>query len=277
MPKASAHHSGKTTKLLLIGDSGAGKTGALVPLVEAGYKMFVVDYDNGIDILINVLRKSKPEVLDNLVYETFRDKITPPGGLPVKPVAYEQSMKLLTHWRNPERKFPDGTVLPADDYGPVASWGADTILVIDSLTMMGKAIMNWVKFVTPSKDGRADFFNAQTKMEEFIALVCGDQIRCNVIITSHIKYINEDTSSLGYPETIGTALSTKIGAFFNSILQVKALGTGGTGKRVIRTSPDGLVGLKNSRPGLPATLSLETGLAEYFRHVQGEEVKFKPI
>ena len=51
MPKGSEHKSRKYVKLLYLGDSGTGKTGSLVSLVQAGYKLRVIDLDDGLDAL----------------------------------------------------------------------------------------------------------------------------------------------------------------------------------------------------------------------------------
>ena len=51
MPSLSAHQSNDYVKLLLCGDSGSGKSGALASLVGAGYKLRILDMDNGLDSL----------------------------------------------------------------------------------------------------------------------------------------------------------------------------------------------------------------------------------
>ena len=56
MPALSDHQSSQTTKMLFIGDSGSGKTGALASLAAAGYNLRILDVDNGVDILANLLR-----------------------------------------------------------------------------------------------------------------------------------------------------------------------------------------------------------------------------
>ena len=58
MPKGSAHTSAIITKMLLIGASGSGKTGALASLAAAGYKLRILDYDNGLDFLMRYMRKN---------------------------------------------------------------------------------------------------------------------------------------------------------------------------------------------------------------------------
>ena len=52
------HTSATIVKMLLLGRSGAGKTGHLGTLAKAGYRIFLADFDSGLDILLD------PKVLD---------------------------------------------------------------------------------------------------------------------------------------------------------------------------------------------------------------------
>ena len=51
MAKLSAHKESKPFKGMIIGDSGSGKTGSLASLAAAGYKLVIMDFDSGLDIL----------------------------------------------------------------------------------------------------------------------------------------------------------------------------------------------------------------------------------
>jgi hypothetical protein len=57
VPQATKHQSHRTTKLLNLGDAGSGKTGALASLAKAGQRLIILDFDNGLDILIGLLKK----------------------------------------------------------------------------------------------------------------------------------------------------------------------------------------------------------------------------
>ena len=50
MASIKNHTSVDVTKLLLVGDSGSGKTASLATLANAGYKLRILDYDNGLDL-----------------------------------------------------------------------------------------------------------------------------------------------------------------------------------------------------------------------------------
>lgn len=71
MPTLENYKAEKPIKMLVMGDTGTGKTGALASLANAGYKLHILDYDNGLDILST---KVKPEFLKNIEYETLTEK-----------------------------------------------------------------------------------------------------------------------------------------------------------------------------------------------------------
>lgn len=269
MTKLSSHQSGSTTKLLFIGDSGSGKTGALASLAAAGYDLWFIDVDNGLDILKNALmdpRSSYPkEALDRVHYVTVTDPMKQSGGklIPAKASTWTKVSKILSGdepWGDEgKRKVIDLT--PQD------------ILVIDSLTFISKSALAFVLSMNArlgQKPFQSDWYDGQLMVESLLEMLYDDAIRCNVIVTSHITYIGEDNAQpTGYPSTLGKALSPKIGRYFNSILQAKTVGHGQNMKRVILTNTSNMVELKNSNPwGVKKEYPLETGLADFFRDVR---------
>lgn len=266
MPKLSAHISASTTKMLLIGDSGAGKTGSLVSLAKAGYNLRILDLDNGLDIVANLLR-ADTVAADRVEFETLTDKMRPVGNklIPAKATVWERAIKMLESW-----KTSDGREL-----GPVTSWGSKDVLVIDGLTMIAQAAMDFVLSMNArlgQKPHQSDWFDAQLMLEGLLRMLYDENVKCNVIVISHITYIGEDNGPQhGYPSSLGKALSPKIGRYFNSALMVKSTGAGANFKRQIHTNTVGLVELKNSNPlRVKPSYPIETGLADYFKDVQAE-------
>lgn len=258
------HQSSKAVKLLLIGDSGAAKTGSLISLVVAGYKLRVLDYDNGLDILAKLVRERCPEKAANVDYQTLRDKRKTTGTQTVfdgTPMAFTRGMQLLDHWKY---KNEDGSEV---DLGKPSEWGADTVIVVDSLKFMGDAAYNRAEALNPgAKDGRVLYGVGQEGLTNVIDILTSDWIKCHVIVITHVQLQERgDGTTKGFPAALGKALGPEIPKFFNSILMAETSGSGATFKRQLRTTPTAFLDLKN--PGgtkMPPILSVDTGLAEFF-------------
>ena len=102
-------------------------------------------------------------------------------------------------------------------------------------------------------------------------LLYSDAIKCNVVMVCHIAFIEtEGGPTRGFPQTVGKAISPKIGQYFNHALLAKSSGQGEAAKRVILTNTSGMIELKNAAPlRVKPEYGLATGLAEYFRDVKG--------
>jgi len=250
---------------MLIGYSGAGKTGALTSLVEAGYKLFILDFDNGLDSLVIQCRKRCPDKLENIQFVSLRDKIKGTQSGPIldgMPTAFTRAMQLLDRWKDGDK-----------DFGKPSDFGEDSVVVIDSLTFLSEAAFNWATALNPSaKDKRQIYGAAQEAIENAIALLTSDSFKTNVIVTSHIKFIDQpDGTTKGFPTAVGNALSPKLPAYFNNVALCETKGAGQSASRVIRTISTGLVDVKSPASfTMPAELPIGTGLADFFRVNRGK-------
>lgn len=255
MPSLANHHSNEFTKLLLEGDSGSGKTGALTSLVEAGYHLRILDMDNGLETLKTFVGRQCPDKLQNVEYRTLRDKYkaSPLGPiLAGPPKAFVDAIKMLDRW-----KYDDV------DLGVPAEWGQEVILVVDSLTFLSDSAFEWAVGLNPSaKDPRQWYGAAQEAIEKVLALLSSSNFETNVIVISHIKYMETPEGPKGYPTAVGSALSPVIPRYFNSVAMCR---TKPGGKRMIQTATTGVVDLKNPKPfEMQKEYELETGLADFF-------------
>jgi hypothetical protein len=251
-------------KLMLIGDSGSGKTGALASLVKAGYKLGIVDMDSGLRPLAQIVKRDSPDKLGNISYVSLRDNYvtTPKGTEVVKPAkAYLAASRLLNKWE-------DETI--------PSQWGADRVFVVDSFTLLGKAALNQAHTVMPTSasgnkaSGLQIYGMAQEALENYLAAVMSPQFATNVILITHVNEIElSDGSKKGFPAAVGSALSRHIGKYLNDLFIVESRGQGNNVKRVIRTVPNGFVDAKTSSLDLPAELPIETGLATIFEKLKG--------
>ena len=263
MPSLSNHQSNEYTKLLIEGDSGSGKTGALTSLVAAGYKLRILDFDNGLDTLKQFILRECPDKIENVEFRTVTDKRKSSPQGPVidgTPRAFIDATKMLDRWRY---KDAAGNEI---DYGIPAEWGPDTILVIDSLTRMSDAAFDFrlsLVINTGKYDMRAVYGDAQDAIEATLALFQSDNFKTNVIVISHIRYMERlDGLTKGYPKSVGSALSPNIPTYFNSVAQFE---TSAGGKRTLKTTATALLDLKNPAPfKMEKEYPITTGLADFF-------------
>lgn len=286
MPALSSHHSSDVIKLMLIGDSGAGKSGGLASLAAAGYKLRIIDFDNGLDALVNFLThpespyvKANPSVAEGVYYRTLTDakKNTATGKIVTgKAAAWQEMTKLFAGWTE-----ADGTNL-----GKLADWGADTVLVIDSLTRAADAALDYhlamngqLGQTRTQNEARRDIGAAQGLIRNLLELLYDANVKCHVIVMAHITFVSEaggapqvaegkfTQSAQGYPSAIGRALSPHIPRYFNNMLIAKSVG-GGRSKIYTKSQfvGDQLINAKNSAPmAVKTEYPLESGLADYFR------------
>lgn len=275
-------------KLLLIGKSGAGKTGSLASLVSAGYKLRIIDTDNGVNVLHSLLTdprypyakiiKARDINIEQAVHfipistamksRTISRKLPGDGNrsvsetllAPIDARAWTNMLDKLDHWK-------EGDV----DHGHVREWDADHVLVIDSFSTLSKCAYYFNQSLNGRLGARDEGFDyqrdiggAQSQLTRLLELLYDSSIKCNVIVISHITWVddsqgvanrprtqNADGSLIisnpdGYPAAIGRALSTQMGKYFNDTYIARSTGSGTAVKRTISTVPQEGVLAKNS-------------------------------
>ena len=298
-------------KMLLVGDSKAGKTGALASLLLAGYNVRVIDLDNGSDVLLGVsaikaaraayaegdtswrLTLQRGNALD---VQTCTD-----GSLRVERTSLVQGKPVKG-----SALVPDGTAWDKalamfhlwPDFGPVETWQSDTVLVIDSLSFLGQAALNWVMKLNGrlgSKPFDTDYGDAQALIKGVLGTLFNVELRCHVIVITHLDYRggnlfkdapdrpnrpapkpdHNDLSAVerAYPMTLGKAMNNTVGRYFNTLFLVKTVGSGASTRRVICTANTNAgtaqIDLASIDLDVPRELPIETGLADYFERVKG--------
>jgi hypothetical protein len=288
MPSITDHKATNSIKLLLMGDSGTGKTGALCSLVTAGYKLRILDLDNGLDIVASYLTNKdsiyqpqiaakKINLAEAVIYETITEKMKNVNGkiMPASATVWTRTVNMLEKW-----KSRDGQEL-----GAPRSWDQDTILVLDSLTFLAKAALDFIQSLngrlgndTPGFDLQRDINQAQTLLENLLRLLYDDAFLPNVVVISHLTYRNPDgtdredknVSKKGYPSALGVALSPRIPRYFNTTLLSETSGIGSTAKRMIKTQPQGAIDLKTQAPlKVKGSYPIETALGDIFTALRG--------
>jgi len=246
MPTLDQHQSSKFCKLIYIGDTSTGKTGSLVSLLQAGYRLRILDLDNGLDSLKFYGKKAGAD-LSLVEYETIRDEYKGSKAGPVlrgPPRAFTDGLAKLTEWSEIEDE--------------------KSFTVIDTLGTFGRQAFEWAKGLNPTaKDPRQWYGTAQKALEDTLALLTGPGYRQNVIVMSHVNYKElVEGVNKGYVSAIGTALGPNIPKYFNTMLLAEAVGSGTNVKRKIKTTPTGVIDLKTPNPEIEASYDLATGLAQ---------------
>lgn len=264
MPALSKHPSSSIVRLLNIGENGTGKTGQLASLADAGYRIWIIDYDNGVDILKNLLR-DKPEAMARVNYETLRDRVAFVNGVPTlkAPItAFQDAGKWLAKWG-------------ADKFD------AQDVLVIDTLSGMSEAAFNYALALGGRLNQRPqiqDYGVMADRIRLFIEMITSDEMHCNVIVNTHIRYFagDEDTATAprGLPNAKGQEIPRTVASYFNTVVLSHTIGRGPAARRQISTRPEGVIEVKTSNPlGVKAKYSVETGLAELFADILGKGPK----
>ena len=255
MPVLSPPGKTNLAKVILIGDSGTGKTGSCASLVKADLRLRILDMDNKVEsgILPQIIIRDCPDKIGNVEFEALRDKhrATAAGYvLDGIPQAFTKALALLDKW--------------SDGSNP-SEWGPDTVLVLDSLTFFSDAAFNWARSMNPScKDPRQWYGTAQDAVEHTLAKLTSASFKTNVVVISHVSWVDRpDGTMKGYPSSVGKALGPTIPAYFENMALTQ---TAAGGKRTIQTVPTALVDLKNPASfKMAPTLPIETGLADFFK------------
>lgn len=285
MPNIADHHSKQCTKLLAIGNSGSGKTGALASLAAAGYNLRIIDLDNGVDILHHYLTdanspyvKANPQIAQKVEYITITDHMIFYDVGKIAP-------KSCTVWRK-----VIATCKEWPNLGPITTWGPQDILVVDSLSKLAEAALffhldlnNALDKMRNTREFSRDIGSAQALVMGFLSMLYEDEIKCNIIVNSHVKMTTASGESanrektnqelIGFPNAIGSAISPMIPRFFNTQLVFKELGVGASARRMIYTVPtmisDHIVSSKTTAPlKVAESYPIANGLADYFKAVR---------
>lgn len=269
MTALSNYRSHELVKLLCLGDAKSGKTGSLVSLVDAGYKLRILNFDDLLDILVNKINELCPNNISNVDVATFRDPTKAgPAGVKIngRPKAWINAIKMLDLWKDDDV-----------DLGVPAEWGPDCILVVDSLSRLCDAAYDFHEAIIPPGksgdfDGRAVYGNAQDDVERLIGMLTSKSFGTNVIIICHGTYMDlPDGTTKIFPQGVGKKLSPKIPTYFPNYVRY----VNRNGNRTISLKSDPLIDLSTTKP-MPESFPIETGLATIFETLTGGPVS-KPV
>jgi hypothetical protein len=268
-------------RMMIVGYPGTAKTGMIASLANAGYKIRMLDYDGNSQALLTYTDKDKLANIDIVYLEDKMrngERFIETTGVPT---AFRKGLDLMDEWKYTEE---DGTVV---NLGKSKDWGCDTVVVLDSLTSMGRASFLRQRSLsnkTPLNTTEQVWGLAMEQQEAFIKRLTSESNKHHVIVLSHLKIvgpkdlrkededitkaIKEELQELIpnrlFPSALGKALPPFIGGHFPILVEAANEFKGNTTKRVIRVVPRPELDLK-----LPSKVSFDKadisdGLAKIF-------------
>ncbi len=300
----------ESAKVLLIGDSGHGKTGAKASLIAAGYKLRMIDTDRGFKILRSLLTDShypyaaymkhhgidpyEPGRISYIPIETPIDvqtvTVSKSGRnisydilAPTSVAAWRTVLNQLREWKDEDQNL---------NLGPITDWGPDEVLDFDSISTLAKMAKYWMQSLNGhmgalEDDHGRDSGGAQELIDRLSDKVTSSKVKCNVILTTHITKIDVERGApmtpqellrekkavdpRGFPSIIGKALSPLIGRRWNDTLIMRRTGNSGNAEWRIHAEPVDNTDAKHS-VWLEPSYPISTGLAEIFAALQFKEL-----
>ena len=223
----------ENAKILYIGDSGHGKTGSKAALVAMGYKLRMVDTDNGFKILRALLTDAEHYPYASWMKKTGIDPLEP-GRISYIPI----DVPIDTQSRSVQRK--SGSVsyevlAPASskawstvvsilntgwmdseqgNLGLITDWEPDTVLDFDTLSTLSELAMYWNQDMNSrlgslEDDHGRDTGAAQELIRRLMLKLTNPSVHCNVIATTHITRADVSRGAALSPEQILRAAAEK--------------------------------------------------------------------
>jgi hypothetical protein len=224
-------------KILLQGDSGAGKTRALGPLVDWAAAqtpprdVFILFVENGLETLLGYWADRGLPIPVNLHWHVISTpaldlKALTGAAKNVGTLSYESLTKLIDSDRganNPAYKilecladFPDDRT--GKKFSNIGTWGPDKIFGIDSLSELANA---YSKMTIGNKPVMAqnEYGVAQTNLMNFLRYLTQGS-RFTLVMTAHLqRQTNEITGATSLmTKAIGKAMSDDIPQLFSEVI-----------------------------------------------------------
>lgn len=222
-----------TPSVLIMGDSGAGKTYSIASLLKAGKEVFVcITEPNGLDTLLDAVERQK------LPIDKLHWMVLPPVGMDINLIldqatkinqlTFEGIQKLTGGVNKKEctqlmdlfraiQDFKDDRT--GQSYGDITTWGPDRVFVLDSLTgLVTMAIQNTVG-MRPTIQLQ-EYGIIQTMLESTINLLTN--LNCFFVMTAHIeKLVDEVNGGVKMMVfAIGKKLAPVLPRFFSEVVYV---------------------------------------------------------
>lgn len=223
-------------KVLLLGDSGAGKTHSLITLIEAGLTPFIIFTEPGQATIAKALSEHGiPEDKCHWRYISTSSQgwdAMVSMGQKINTLTYDGLSKMADSDRSKYAQWL--TVLQTcqnfvcdrdgQSYGDITKWSTDRVLVIDSLTGLSEMAMNLVVGAKPTKS-MPDWMVAQDNLIRFIHKLTND-LKCAFVMTAHLERESDEvTGAISLmASTLGRKLAPKLPRNFDEVILAQRVG-----------------------------------------------------
>lgn len=221
MAKYTEHKEKDRAIILVVGDSGAGKTSLFASAANAGYKVRILDTENKLGVL--------------------RAHLTPEGAERTSSITFKDDLgKRATGMKEFRNIIYNGWKDGGEDLGPISGWGPDTILGVDSATALAELMKHEALDLNGRKSHeqptQQEWYDAVRQMTNFLDGITSDYLKCNVVITA-LPIPIEDELGLTryYPNLVTKNFSTTAGRYFDNVVRIY---TAKGGEKRIKTVSD---------------------------------------
>jgi hypothetical protein len=290
-------------KVMLIGESGMGKTGAEAALICGGYKIRKADTDKGVKVLRGLLTHPKypyakiikergidlrtaidfQAVSEDMGFvdttHRFIDERTGHVKLVQERIMAPRSANAWAQLSNLLENWPGA--------GHLETWEPNVVLSIDALDRAARYAFYHIQALNGRLGAREDGYDyqrdagaAQNQIKRLTEFLSNDDVVCNIVLITHINRLDltsgfaqtpdernrqklSTTGTKGYPSVIGRALSPHIAESFNDVYVVE--------DHYIHTTQTDKTAAKTST-WLEKRYPIASGLYEIFQELRGEPI-----
>jgi hypothetical protein len=270
-------------KLMVLGHSGSGKTGGLASLASSGYRLWIIDFEDGIPILKSVLQEhySGKGIANIDVLQISNDFKVAADKLIPETKGWNKFNNALSSWDKPR--------VPGAPFWAY-SLGDSDVIVLDTLSGLCDLVRDYVLGLNGRLDLGArmqDYKQMQELLDFAFRSLAGDKCKAHLIVNAHVQDYREGGETVndpknpsqktivggkdvGFARSSGKTFSRSCGRYFNNVLYLEEEPGLRGSERIYNTQPKGIVRVKTSSPyTAKRSYKIENGLAEFFRDVRG--------
>jgi hypothetical protein len=232
-------------RVLICGEPASGKTGALAMLANAGYRLFIHDFDQNARVIGSYLKPGHADIYIH-TYEVAKVSNTPLFDSGPKD-ATKQAVKELKTFTSMLERWKETDF----DAGPSTNLTAKDVIVIDSGTFLGDMLLlAAMEDPDTKRDGRSLYNVAGRYYGAILDYLCGSRNGASVIMLTHIMQTGEKDAQgniisgrRDIPVGVGEKFSKRMPTYFSDIWHLEV---DRGGNRQFKTAATSQVSLRTS-------------------------------